>query len=104
MLRYLILCDNKSETSGSFAKLVLISLFSKTNLRYAGGPDAGGRGGDGDGEQLPDGGVHVVHLGKENIATFYSGEVVDSGHLGDEDGGDGLVQSGAVHVDGGADG
>ena len=26
------------------------------------------------------------------------------GHLGDEDGGDGLVQSGAVHVDRGANG
>ena len=51
---------------------------SKTNLRYAGGPDAGGRGGDGDGEQLPDGGVHVVHLGNKNIftVTFYSGNVV----------------------------
>ena len=30
--------------------------------------------------------------------------VVCGGHLGDEDGGDGLVQSGAVHVDRGADG
>ena len=86
--------------------IIAISWFSisKTNLRYAGGPDAGGRGGDGDGEQLPDGGVHVVHLGNKNIfiVTFHSGDV--SGHLGDEDSGDGLVQSGAVHVDRGADG
>ena len=60
--------------------IIAISWFSisKTNLRYAGGPDAGGRGGDGDGEQLPDGGVHVVHLGNENIfvVTFHSGDVV----------------------------
>ena len=55
------------------------------DLRYAGSADAGGGGGDGDGEELPDAGVHVVHLG-------------------DEDGGDGLVQRCAVHVDGGADG
>ena len=54
--------------------IIAISWFSisKTNLRYAGGPDAGGRGGDGDGEQLPDGGVHVVHLGNENISICFT--------------------------------
>ena len=50
-----------------------------------GGPDAGAGGRDGDGEDLANAGVHVLHLG-------------------DEDGGHGLVQGRPVHVDGGADG
>ena len=54
-------------------------------LRYAGSPDTGGGGSDRDGEELSDGGVHVVHLRYE-------------------DGGDGLIERSAVHVDGGADG
>ena len=54
-------------------------------LWYSGSSDAGGSGGDRNCEELPDAGVHVVHLGNE-------------------DGRDGLIERSAVHVDGGADG
>ena len=55
----------------------------KTGLRDTGGPDGSGRGRDTDGDDLSDAETHVPDLR-------------------DEDGGHGLVQSGAVHVDGGA--
>ncbi len=57
----------------------------QAGLRDAGGADGGGGGCDGDGHHLADGDLHLAHLG-------------------DEDGGHRLVQCGAVHVDGGADG
>ena len=56
-----------------------------TSLGNSGGSDAGHGGGDGDGDDLAD---------REGHAS----------NLGDEDGGHGLVQRGAVHVDGGTDG
>ena len=56
-----------------------------TYLRNPRSSDTCRRGSDGNGEGLPDAGV-------------------DAGHLGDEEGGHGLVQGGPVHVDGGPDG
>ena len=64
--------------------------YSVTNMKLTGlgnssSSNAGHGGGDGDGDDLADGQGHASDLG-------------------DEDGGHGLVQRGAVHVDGGADG
>ena len=56
-----------------------------SDLRDACRTDGGCRGGDGDGDDGPEGDVHLAHLR-------------------DEDGGHSLVERSPVHVDGGADG